>query len=44
MEKRIIDLEREVQRLQRVDFKLNNELVQKPYKYIDKIKAELLNE
>lgn len=44
VEKRIIELERETQRLQRVDFKLNNELVRKPYAYIDKVKEQLINE
>lgn len=35
------DLDREVARLQRVDFRLNRELVAKPYQYIDKVKEAL---
>lgn len=38
---RLDDTEREVNRLQRIDFRLNKELVQKPYAYIDKIRDAL---
>ena len=31
----------EIERLQRIDFRLNKELVQKPYLYIDKVKEAL---
>lgn len=31
----------EIDRLKRIDFRLNKELVSKPYLYIDKVKQEL---
>ena len=31
----------EIERLQRIDFRLNKELVQKPYQYIEKVKEAL---
>ena len=34
-------IENEVKRLGRIDFRLNNELTQKPYLYIDKVKEAL---
>ena len=34
----------EQERLKRVDFRLNTELVQKPYAYINEVKKELLKE
>jgi len=33
-------LEKEVERLQRIDVKLNKELVVKPYNYIDRVKEQ----
>ena len=32
------DAEREIERLQRIDHRLNKELVSKPFKYIDKVR------
>ena len=37
-------MEREVERLQRIDIRLNKELVQKPYAYIDKVRDNLAKE
>lgn len=34
----------EIERLQRIDFRLSKELVSKPYAYIDKLKEELAGE
>lgn len=44
MRERLDDLDREVERLQRVDFRLNEKLVKAPYLYIDKVKEELNKE
>ena len=41
---RLDGLDREVERLGRIDVRLNKELVQKPYLYIDKVKNELSKE
>jgi hemerythrin-like domain-containing protein len=41
MRERVDDIDREINRLQRIDFRLNKELVQKPYQYIDKIRDAL---
>lgn len=38
---RFESLDREINFLNKNNFKLNKELIQKPYVYIDKIKAEL---
>lgn len=37
-------MDREILRLQRIDFRLNKDLVQKPYSYIDKVKDALAKE
>jgi hemerythrin-like domain-containing protein len=37
----IENLEREVHRLHRIDIKLNRELVQKPYNYINEVRDAL---
>jgi hypothetical protein len=37
-------MEKEIERLRRIDTRLNKELVSKPYAYIDKVKAELAKE
>lgn len=34
----------EIDRLQRIDFRLSKELVSKPYAFIEKVKEELANE
>jgi len=36
--------EKDIEKLKRIDFRLNQELVSKPYAYIDKIKANLIKE
>lgn len=38
---RLEDIDLEVEKLQRIDFRLNKELVQKPYLYIDKVRDAL---
>ena len=38
---RLEDIDQEVEKLQRIDFRLNKELVQKPYLYIDKVRDAL---
>ena len=44
VQEQLEDLDQEVNRLQRIDIRLNKELVEKPYLYIDKIKKELIKE
>ena len=41
---RLAEMEKEIERLRRIDTRLNKELVSKPYAYIDKVKAELAKE
>lgn len=41
---KIDGLQTEVDRLKRIDFRLNKELVSKPYAYIDKVKEQLMKE
>lgn len=36
--------DREVERLGRIDFRLNKELVQKPLTFMNKVKEELMKE
>lgn len=44
IEQRLDKHDTEIERLLRVDFRLNKELVQKPYDYINKVKEELSSE
>lgn len=44
MADRLSEMEKEIERLRRIDTRLNKELVSKPYAYIDKVKAELAKE
>lgn len=41
VEERISQLTLEVERLQRIDLRINKELVKKPYQYIDKVREAL---
>jgi hypothetical protein len=41
MSEKLDNHDSEINRLKRIDFRLNKELVQKPYAYIDKVKQEL---
>lgn len=41
VEERISQLSLEVERLQRLDLRMNKELVKKPYQYIDKVREAL---
>jgi hypothetical protein len=42
--KKLEELKTDVDKLKRIDFRLNQELVSKPYAYIDKIKENLIKE
>mmetsp|Transcript_11573 Transcript_11573/g.17482 ORF Transcript_11573/g.17482 Transcript_11573/m.17482 type:complete len:134 (+) Transcript_11573:773-1174(+) len=44
MQGRLADIEREIIRLQRIDFRLNKDLVSKPYGYIDRLRENLEKE
>jgi hemerythrin-like domain-containing protein len=41
VEDRIEQMSQEIERLQRLDMRMNQEMVKKPYKYIDKVKAAI---
>jgi uncharacterized phage infection (PIP) family protein YhgE len=42
--KKLEEQDTEIARLQQIDFRMNDTLVSKPYKYIDKYRKELENE
>ena len=44
MAARVDTIDREVERLGRIDFRLNKELVAKPLTYMNKVKQELMKE
>ena len=44
IEDRLDNHEKDIKRLLRIDFRLNKELVQKPYAYIDNVKDNLVKE
>lgn len=44
IEERLDNHEKDIKRLLRIDFRLNKELVQKPYTYIDNVKDNIVKE